>query len=185
MMIWIPIQTRVWIMIQTSVEDGGDHRPATSHAEVGTVRNPGTSPTMFRVTGLVARLLRAGLPMGPLRLLETTGRRSGRTRTTPVALTRHDGQRWLVSPFGEVHWVQNVRADSRARLLAARRREEVRLVEVDADTAAPVLAAFRRDYRRVPFIRPAFAADHRAGVAAFRREAGRHPVFRIEPTTPL
>jgi deazaflavin-dependent oxidoreductase (nitroreductase family) len=135
---------------------------------------------MFRVTGLVARLLRAGLPMGPLRLLETTGRRSGRARTTPVALTSHQGRQWLVSPFGDVHWVQNVRSDPTAHLVASRRRAPVRLVEVDADTAAPVLAAFRRDYRAVPFIRPAFEADHQSGEAAFRREADRHPVFRIE-----
>lgn len=146
------------------------------------MRNPGTGTAMFRATRVVAALLRLGVPMGPLRLLETTGRRSGATRSTPVALTRHGGERWLVSPFGDVHWVHNVRAEPGAQLVGARRRRAVRLVEVDHDTAAPVLAAFRRDYRMVPFIRPAFEADDRSDVAAFRREAGRHPVFLVEPT---
>lgn len=146
------------------------------------MRNPGTTAAMFRATRLVAALLRMGAPMGPLRLLETTGRRSGQLRSTPVAITRHDGTTWLVSPFGDVHWVHNVRAVPEARLRSRRRHQPVRLVEVDGDTAAPVLAAFRREYGRVPFIRPAFVADHRSDVAAFHREADRHPVFRIEPT---
>ncbi|MDY7103666.1 MAG: nitroreductase family deazaflavin-dependent oxidoreductase [Actinomycetota bacterium] len=146
------------------------------------MRNPGTSPAMFRATRVVAALLRFGLPMGPLRLLETTGRRSGERRSTPVALTRHGGDRWIVSPFGDVHWVHNVRADPVGHLVRLRRPEPVTLVEVGADTAAPVIAAFRRSYRAVPFIRPAFDTDGHADVAAFRREATRHPVFRVTAT---
>lgn len=100
-------------------------------------------------------------------------------RSTPVALVKHAGERWLVSPFGDVHWVHNVRAQPGAYLLRLRRRRPIRLAEVDSNTAAPVLAAFRRRYRMVPFIRPAFDADHNSHPAVYLREADRHPVFRI------
>ncbi len=47
--------------------------------------------------------LQYGLPTVP-------GRKSGVPRTTPVALGERDGRRWLVSPYGEVDWVRNLRA---------------------------------------------------------------------------
>jgi len=64
----------------------------------------------------VSVLLRLGIPMGTTYLLTTMGHRSGRPHTTPVALVVDDGRRWLVSPYGEVGWVHNVRATGRARL---------------------------------------------------------------------
>src|SRR5438067_5281374 len=77
----------------------------------------------------ISLLLRLGIPMGTIYLLTTTGRRSGRPRTTPVSLVVDDGRRWLVSPYGAVGWARNVRASGRARLTRGRKSEEIRLTE--------------------------------------------------------
>ncbi|GAA3570602.1 hypothetical protein GCM10022222_63400 [Amycolatopsis ultiminotia] len=50
-------------------------------------------------------------------LLETTGRRSGLPRRTPLGGRRTGGQFWLVSEFGlRSHYVRNIEADPHVRL---------------------------------------------------------------------
>ncbi|MGH1506333.1 MAG: nitroreductase family deazaflavin-dependent oxidoreductase [Acidimicrobiales bacterium] len=138
---------------------------------------------MLTLTKVPFRLLSVGIPMGPLVLLETTGRRSGRPRRTPVVVLRLGGVRWLVSPFGETAWVHNVRAGGEVRLGRGRRLEPVELTELDVVDRAPILREFRRRFGVVPFVRAAFEASGRDGVAAFAAEAEQHPVFRIGSTT--
>ncbi|MEO3824681.1 nitroreductase family deazaflavin-dependent oxidoreductase [Actinomadura sp. B10D3] len=130
-------------------------------------------PRLARMSRVPARLLSRGVPMGPLRLLRTTGRRSGLLRTAPVALLKFDGREWLVSPFGDTHWVHNVRADGRAELGRGRRFRRVRLTEVTGGREQAVLDAYRRKFRIVPFVRDTFDA---------RPDAPR-PVFLIDPPT--
>ncbi len=79
----------------------------------------------------VARLLlAAGVPMGPDVLITVRGRRSGLPRTTPVTICENAGRRGLISPFGEVNWVRNLRAAGRATIAVGRRREAVIAVEL-------------------------------------------------------
>jgi deazaflavin-dependent oxidoreductase (nitroreductase family) len=127
----------------------------------------------------VAVLLRSGVRLGPLRILETTGRSSGETRSTSIAVIVHDGQRWLVSPFGDTNWVRNIRAHPTATLVSGRRRETVTLDEADHETAAPVLKRYLQTYQRVPFVPPAFRAHPDSPVGVFLQEASRHPVFAV------
>lgn len=50
-------------------------------------------------------------------LLETTGRKSGQPRITPLGGRRIGDQYWLVSEFGErSQYIRNIRADNRVRL---------------------------------------------------------------------
>ena len=60
-----------------------------------------------------------------------TGRTSGQPRTTPVAIIEHDGRRWIWAPWGDVHWVRNLRAAGRATITVRRREEEVTATELD------------------------------------------------------
>jgi deazaflavin-dependent oxidoreductase (nitroreductase family) len=69
---------------------------------------------------MVERLLRLGVKMGPMILLTVRGRKSGQPRTTPVAMTEHDGKRYLVGTFGDVNWVRNLRAAGEATLRSGR-----------------------------------------------------------------
>ena len=87
-------------------------------------------------------LLRRGRGPAFMRLLTVTGRATGRARRTPVVPVRDDGNVWVVSPFGEVAWVRNVRAAGRLELHRGRRarayvRARIRSERRDAG-AAPV-----------------------------------------------
>jgi deazaflavin-dependent oxidoreductase (nitroreductase family) len=81
-------------------------------------------------------LLRAGVPMGPDVLLTVRGRTTGLPRSTPVTICENDGRRGLISPFGETHWVRNLRAAGRATIGVGPQSEEVVAVELDQRDAA-------------------------------------------------
>ncbi len=76
-------------------------------------------------------LLAAGVPMGFNGLMTVRGRKSGLPRTTPVAIIEVSGRRWVWAPWGEVHWVRNLRAAGRATITVRRRSERVRATELD------------------------------------------------------
>ncbi len=124
----------------------------------------------------IAPLARVGLAGKRTHVLTVTGRNSGRRYSTPVQLVFQNGQRWLVSPYGERAWVRNARAAGQVELTRALRTERVRVEEVDPQTAAPVL----REYlRKTPIVKPYFDATKDSPVETFAAEAGRHPVFRL------
>ena len=85
--------------------------------------------TMF--TPITRPLLAAGVPLGFNGLLTIRGRKSGLPRTTPVAIIEVSGRRWVWSPWGDVHWVRNLRAAGRATITVRGRKEEVRPTELD------------------------------------------------------
>ena len=76
-------------------------------------------------------MLKAGLPVGPNGLLTVRGRKTGEPRTTPVAVIKFQGQRWIWAPWGEVQWVKNLRVSGRATLTVRRKAQEVRATELD------------------------------------------------------
>ena len=76
-------------------------------------------------------LLAAGTPMGPNGLITIRGRKSGLPRTTPVAIIEASGRRWVWAPWGDVHFVRNLRAADRATITVRRRNEDVRATELD------------------------------------------------------
>jgi len=127
---------------------------------------------------VVKALLERGIPVngGTGFLLTTRGRKSGADRTTPVNVIEVGGERWLVSPYGRVGWVHNLRADPTARLWRGRRRETWDVEEADAATAGPVLRAY---VRKIPVTAPFFDAKLTGPPEAFAAEADRHPVFRL------
>lgn len=153
-------------------------RPPTAVSATPVRRTP-FPRGMLPAGAMLARLVATGLPLGPLRLLHTVGRRSGRPHVVPVAVHRHAGSEWLVSPFGEVAWVHNVRAQGRAELEAGRRRRAVALTEVTDDRRPAVLRGYRRAFRAVPFVRAAFARTPLHDDAALAEAAARHPVFLV------
>jgi deazaflavin-dependent oxidoreductase (nitroreductase family) len=125
---------------------------------------------------VITPLARLGVAGKRTHLLTVAGRKTGRSYSTPVQIVFLGGKRWLVAPYGERAWVKNARAAGMVELTRARRTERVRVTEVDADTAAPVL----REYlRTTPVTKPFFDARRSAPLQAFAAEAPRHPVFRI------
>jgi len=115
-------------------------------------------------------------------VLTTTGRKSGEPRTTPIAIIEHDGRRWIWAPWGDVHWVRNLRVAGRATITVRRREEEVTSTELDRaereaffrDVLGPVAGSLRGGRW---FIRTVDGVDLADPVGA---SEGR-PVFELRP----
>jgi deazaflavin-dependent oxidoreductase (nitroreductase family) len=112
-------------------------------------------------------------------LLTVRGRKSGQPRTTPVVVTEQDGQRYLISPYGIVDWVRNLRAAGQAILTRGRRDEKVQARELSSHEAALALKKLLAGNL------PAFLTDP-LGVTAespleeIERATVEHPVFLLQ-----
>jgi deazaflavin-dependent oxidoreductase (nitroreductase family) len=129
-------------------------------------------------------MLRLGLPVsgkeGPV-VLTVPGRKSGEPRSTPITPMYVDGKRYVVAGFPGADWEKNARAADTATLTSGRKSESVRMVELSADDARPLL-------RQFPTLVP-------TGVSFMKRSglviegtpeecealAGRCAVFRFDP----
>ncbi len=131
----------------------------------------------------VHSLLRLGLPMGPMTLLTVRGRKTGKPHTNPVALFEHDGRRYLLSPFGQVNWVRNLRVAGKVSLRHGRHKEMVVAVEFAPEEAAPILKEAIAQYlptrMGVMILRPNFDVEPDSPLTDFINEAKRHPVFEL------
>jgi deazaflavin-dependent oxidoreductase (nitroreductase family) len=93
-----------------------------------------TAPRRVRMLTPLARfLLTARLPLGFNGLITIRGRKSGLPRTTPVAIIQVSGRRWVWAPWGDVHWVRNLRAAREATIKFRGRRNYVRATELDPE----------------------------------------------------
>ena len=126
---------------------------------------------------IVTAMVRAGFKVGLIHLLTVRGRKSGQPRTTPVAVLESDRQRWLVSPYGEVDWVKNLRKAGEAALTRGRRTERVSAFEVSPQEAALIL---KRALPGAPsFLRSSFDVAPDSPLEDFERTALSHPVFLL------
>jgi deazaflavin-dependent oxidoreductase (nitroreductase family) len=129
---------------------------------------------------VLTQLVRRGRGPAFIRLLTVTGRVTGRPHSTPVVPVQRDEDLWLVSPFGEVGWVCNVRATHRLELRRGGDRTTYEARELDATEAVPVL----RTYLSMPserFVRRDFDITSGSSDEAIAGEAPRHPVFALTP----
>jgi deazaflavin-dependent oxidoreductase (nitroreductase family) len=125
-------------------------------------------PARRAVNGLFTALIQAGIGGRANYLLTTTGRKTGRKRTTPVTLIEDLGERWLVSPYGNVGWVYNVRARPEVSLSRANRSESLRAEEAGPEVAGPILKQYLCS---VPVTAPFFDAKFTDPVERFAHEA--------------
>lgn len=140
-------------------------------------RPPRYLKPMNKVMMAVQRL---GIPTGPAMVLTVPGRRSGRPRSTPMTPFEFQGGLYAVAGYPGADWAANARAAGTGTLARGRRSRNVRIVELTADEARPVLRAYST---KVP-VGVAFAKRSglvRDGTAdEFEALAGRLAVFRFE-----
>lgn len=128
---------------------------------------------------LIAMLSRLGLSFAGSRILEVRGRSTGQPRRNPVNPLALAGNRYLVAPRGQTHWVRNLRATGEGHLLLGRRRERFAAVELPDAAKEPVLRAYLRRWRwEVGQFFDGVGPD--APPEQLARIAPAHPVFRIE-----
>jgi deazaflavin-dependent oxidoreductase (nitroreductase family) len=132
-------------------------------------------PARRAVNGLFTVLIQNGIGGRNNYLLTTTGRKTGRKRTTPVTLIENPGERWLVSPYGNVGWVYNVRDLPEVSLSRAGPRSRC-AEEAGTEVAGRILKQY---VCTVPVTAPFFDAKFAGPVERFAQEADRHPVFRL------
>jgi len=130
--------------------------------------------------------LRHGLERGRapkfMRLLTVKGRVTGQPHTTPVVPVIRDGDVWVVSPYGEVAWVRNVRKAGQLELRWGEGRTLYEARELDAREATPVL----REYLTLPthwVVCRHFDVTKRSPDEAIAAEADQHPVFALTPVS--
>jgi deazaflavin-dependent oxidoreductase (nitroreductase family) len=122
-----------------------------------------------------------GIPTGPAMVLTVPGRKSGKPRSTPMTPFEFDGGLYVVAGYPGADWAANARAAGAGTLSKGRRLRRVRIVELTAEQARPVLRVFPVE---VP-VGVAFAK--RSGMVGagtpdeFETLAGRIAVFRFDP----
>ena len=116
---------------------------------------------------------------GPM-VLTVTGRTSGLPRSTPITPFEVDGRRYVVGGFPGADWVRNAQANPDAVLTRGKVREPVRMIELPADEARPLL-------RQFPILVPTGVSFMKnAGLVTgpnpdeFEALAGRCSVFRFD-----
>jgi len=131
---------------------------------------------------LVKTLMRAGVPLSgpgkcPMYLMTVRGRKSGQPRTTPIAVVAQNQQRYLLTPYGAVDWVRNLRAAGEALFTRGRRTETLRARELPGDEARLVLKRFIETGN--PIIR-LFGITKETAPADIERMLASHPVFLLQ-----
>jgi deazaflavin-dependent oxidoreductase (nitroreductase family) len=106
-------------------------------------------------------------------LLSVPGRQSGRWRSTAVAVLDHEGQRYLISAYGNTEWSRNLRAAGRGRLTHRGRVESITATEIATDNRAALIAAYLLEFGSLPTVAPTFEA---------LPDPADHPTFRIIAT---
>jgi deazaflavin-dependent oxidoreductase (nitroreductase family) len=141
---------------------------------------------------MTSSLLRLGVNLGSFVLLTVRGRKSGKPIETPIAIFVQEGKRYLITPYGVVNWVRNLRAaGGEATITRSRRTEKIHAIELEPVAAAPIFreavrsgppgipAVLIRGYRSL-FVLPYLDVTANASLEEFEREVLTHPVFLVQ-----
>jgi len=141
---------------------------------------------------MISSLLRLGVKVWSFALLTVRGRKSGKPIETPIAIFVQEGKSYLLTPYGIVNWVRNLRAaGGEATITRTRRTEKIHAVELPPEAAAPI---FREAVRTGPpgiptvvirlyrnlFVLPYLNVTVDSSLEEFEREVLTHPVFLLQ-----
>jgi deazaflavin-dependent oxidoreductase (nitroreductase family) len=130
---------------------------------------------------LMIAVQKLGIPTGPAMVLTVPGRTSGRPRSTPMTPFRCDGGLYVVAGYPGADWAANARAAGTGTLSKGRRSRAVKIVELTAAQARPILRIYPTE---VP-VGVSFAKSSGMVVDGtpdeFEALAGRIAVFRFDP----
>src|SRR5205085_1920406 len=96
--------------------------------------------TFVRINNAItSSLLHLGVNVWSFSLLTVRGRKSGKPIETPIAIFFQEGKRYLITPYGVVNWVRNLRAaGGEATITRSRRAEKIHAIELPPEEAAPI-----------------------------------------------
>jgi deazaflavin-dependent oxidoreductase (nitroreductase family) len=133
---------------------------------------------------LMMAVQKLGIPTGPAMVLTVPGRTSGKPRSTPMTPFRYDDGLYVVAGYPGADWAANARAAGTGTLSRGRRSRMVKIVELTAAQARPILRIYPAE---VP-VGVSFAKSSGMVVDGtpdeFEALAGRIAVFRFDPISP-
>lgn len=112
-----------------------------------------------------------------LRVVHTTGRRSGEQRSTPLGVVQVGGRLYLVSPDTGRAWVRNLDADPRCELAPGHDLRTA--VPAASQEAAPVISAYLRAMQ-VPWALRAFPIGPEASLEEITAHLDSIAVYRLD-----
>lgn len=129
------------------------------------------------VNRVMMQLTRLGIGPKNYAILTVTGRKSGKLYSTPISLVIHDGQRYMVAPYGDVSWVKNARAAGEVTLQRGKVTETLGFTELEPADAGPILQIY---YGHEAITRPYFDVPDNPTLDDFVQDAPNHPVFLLD-----
>jgi deazaflavin-dependent oxidoreductase (nitroreductase family) len=122
-----------------------------------------------------------GIPTGPAMVLTVPGRKSGQPRSTPMTPFDHDGGLYVVAGYPGSDWAANARAAGAGTLARGRRSRRVKITELGADEAGPVLRSFAVEVPVGVGFAKRSGLVHKGTPDEFEALAGQLTVFRFDP----
>lgn len=146
----------------------------------GQQANPKPPGWLKPMNKVLVALQRRGMRLGGLQVLTVAGRKSGKPRSTPLSVLTLEGQRYVFGGFPGADWVRNARAAESAVLSCGKSRDRVRLVELSAEEAKPVLRAWPVEVPSSVDMMVNAKLVTEASPDQFEALAGRCAVFRVD-----
>jgi deazaflavin-dependent oxidoreductase (nitroreductase family) len=130
------------------------------------------------IRGIVQRFGWFQVRGGTLRVLAVRGRRTNRWYHHPVGVCTVDGQRYVISFYGDSQWARNLRAGAEAALHARGRVEPIRATELAGGDKRAFMELLVRRYPAIIRVwwkvrAPELTADE------IDLLIDRYPVFRV------
>ncbi len=130
-----------------------------------------------RFNSVIGALVRLGIGLPDMRVLEVRGRKSGKLYTLPVDLLSYDGKLYLVAPRGRAEWVRNAEASGSVVLRRGRGVEQYRLRALSDAEKPPILKAYLDRFRRE--VQRFFPLPAGSPSDAFASLGSRYPAFEL------
>ena len=129
------------------------------------------------LNSILDSLVRLGIGLPNMRVLEVRGRKSGKLYALPVDLLSQDGKLYLVAPRGRAEWVRNAEASGSVVLRRGRSVEQYHLRALSDAEKPPILKAYLDRFRRE--VQRFFPLPAGSPSEAFGSLASRYPAFEL------
>lgn len=143
--------------------------------QLKTFQRPTAVERLFNAT--IGALVRLGIGLPDMRVLEVRGRKSGKLYTLPVDLLSHDGKLYLVAPRGRAEWVRNAEASGSVVLRRGRHADSYQLRALSDVEKPAILAAYLDRFRRE--VQRFFPLPAGSPATEFSSVAARYPAFEL------
>jgi hypothetical protein len=132
--------------------------------------------------GALGVLVRLGIGLPHMRVLEVHGRRSGKLHALPVDVLAEQGKLYLVAPRGRTQWTLNAEATGGITLRRGARAERYRLRALGDAEKPPILKAYLDRFRRE--VQRHFPVPAGSPVERFAPLAPRYPAYELLQESP-